>query len=215
MAVEWYLRIADKEVGPLSAQQLRTMAGKGQIGPADFVRRGDEGGWLPANRVKGLLAAAATGSSGSSAAIPVAKLLKPADENSSEVKTPSTASAVRKKKPLAAKVAKATGEPAAESSLPPAVAQSSVPVPPPPPTSLPPVAGLQVAGEAVAIPPVVAGPPPVVAEPEAEPAIAPPGRHSPGIELPFDVTPTTSSGARPGRRGQGFRVRSRQSSCGP
>ena len=203
MAVDWYLKIADKEVGPLSAQQLRTMAGKGQIGPEDFVRQGDEGGWVAASRVKGLLAAAASPSSGSSAAIPVAKLLKPADEKSSKGKTPSTASAIRNKKPETAKVAKAIEKPAAESSLPPVTTQGSAPVPlPPPPTSLAPIAGLQAAGEAAAIPPVVAGPPPVVAgvpaavlEPEAEPAIAPPSRHSPGIELPFDVTPTTSSGA--------------------
>jgi hypothetical protein len=208
MAVDWYLRIADKEVGPLSAQQLRTMAGKGQIGPEDFVRPGDEGGWVPANRVKGLLAATASDGSGSSASIPVAKLLKPADEKSSKVKTPSTTTPVRKKK-REAKVAKAIEEPAAESSLPPVVAQSSVPVPPPPPTSAGPVAGLQVVGEAVTVPPVVAGPPPVVLgpppvvagvpavvlEPEAEAAITPPGRQSPGIELPFDVTPTSSSGA--------------------
>ncbi len=186
MAADWYLKIADKEVGPLSAHQLRTMAGKGQIGPEDLVRQGDEGGWIAATRVKGLLAGAVSASQTPTETIPVAKLLTPTDGKSSKAKTPGP---VHKKKPEPAKTAKAIEEPAAEPSLPPVVGKGSVPPPPPPPPlPVPSVAGVQVANEAAASPPAVA-------VPEAEPMIIPPSRHSPGIDLPFDVSPTTSSGA--------------------
>ena len=55
MEVEWYLKIADKEVGPLSARQLKAMAEKGEISTFDAVRRGSDGRWVPASSVKGLL----------------------------------------------------------------------------------------------------------------------------------------------------------------
>jgi hypothetical protein len=54
MADEWYCEISGREVGPLSSQQLRTMAAKGQIWPNDRVRRGEQVPWLPAQNVKGL-----------------------------------------------------------------------------------------------------------------------------------------------------------------
>jgi hypothetical protein len=52
---EWFCEIAGREIGPLSAQQLRAMAGKGQILPSDCVRRGAQGAWVLARQVKGLL----------------------------------------------------------------------------------------------------------------------------------------------------------------
>ena len=55
MELEWYLKVADKEVGPLSARQLKAMAERGQITPGDPIRRGSEGRWVPAGTVKGLL----------------------------------------------------------------------------------------------------------------------------------------------------------------
>lgn len=55
MEVEWYLMVADKEVGPLSARQLKAMAERGQITPGDPVRCGSDGRWVPAANVKGLL----------------------------------------------------------------------------------------------------------------------------------------------------------------
>ncbi|MFH1919943.1 MAG: GYF domain-containing protein, partial [Planctomycetota bacterium] len=58
METGWYLKIADKEVGPLSARQLKAMAGKGQISPFDPIRKGTEGSWVAASSVKGLLPAA-------------------------------------------------------------------------------------------------------------------------------------------------------------
>lgn len=53
----WYLKIANKEVGPLSSQQLKAMAKQGQLGPEDLIRQGGEGPWIAAGRVRGLLSA--------------------------------------------------------------------------------------------------------------------------------------------------------------
>jgi len=53
--VEWFLKTGDKEVGPLSARQLKAMALKGKISKFDAVRRGSDGRWVPASSVKGLL----------------------------------------------------------------------------------------------------------------------------------------------------------------
>lgn len=60
--MEWYLKIANKELGPLSSEQLKTMAQKGQLSPEDLVRQGDRGPWTAAGRMRGLLAAATTAS---------------------------------------------------------------------------------------------------------------------------------------------------------
>ncbi|NQT14446.1 MAG: DUF4339 domain-containing protein, partial [Planctomycetes bacterium] len=56
MEVKWYLKVGAKEVGPLSAEQLKAMAERGQISEFDPVRRGSDGPWVPAGSVKGLLA---------------------------------------------------------------------------------------------------------------------------------------------------------------
>jgi hypothetical protein len=58
MTDEWYCEIAGREIGPLTSQQLRAMAAKGQILSRDCVRQGLHGVWTPAAKVKGLLPAA-------------------------------------------------------------------------------------------------------------------------------------------------------------
>lgn len=55
MEAKWYLKVAAKEVGPLSAEQLKAMGERGQISEFDPVRRGSAGAWVPAGSVKGLL----------------------------------------------------------------------------------------------------------------------------------------------------------------
>lgn len=62
MAAEWFCKIGDKKVGPLNNQQLITCVAKGQLKPEHLVRRGSEGPWVPAGRIKGLFN---TGSAGS------------------------------------------------------------------------------------------------------------------------------------------------------
>ena len=54
MADDWFCEIAGRELGPLSSQQLKTMAAKGQILPSDCVRQGAAGKWVPSGQVKGL-----------------------------------------------------------------------------------------------------------------------------------------------------------------
>jgi predicted nucleic acid-binding Zn ribbon protein len=58
MLDQWFCEIAGREIGPLSPEQIRTMAAKGQILPSDCVRQGTQGAWVPAQQVKGLFAPA-------------------------------------------------------------------------------------------------------------------------------------------------------------
>jgi hypothetical protein len=57
MMDEWFVEIAGREIGPLSAQQLRNMAAQGRLLPSDRVRHTATGNWIPADHVKGLMAA--------------------------------------------------------------------------------------------------------------------------------------------------------------
>ncbi len=59
MSADWFCKIGEKKLGPLNNQQLKTFVAKGQLKPEHLVRRGNEGPWLPAGRIKGLFAAGA------------------------------------------------------------------------------------------------------------------------------------------------------------
>lgn len=54
MSADWYCKIGDKKHGPFNGQQLKVIVAKGQLLPEHLVRRGTEGPWVPAGRVKGL-----------------------------------------------------------------------------------------------------------------------------------------------------------------
>ncbi len=54
MAEAWYCLIGGRQSGPLSAAQLREMAGDGRLLPEDSLRNGPSGPWVPAVQVKGL-----------------------------------------------------------------------------------------------------------------------------------------------------------------
>ena len=54
MVEDWYCEIAGREVGPLTAQQLRAMAVKGQILPSDCIRPASQTQWMLARQVRGL-----------------------------------------------------------------------------------------------------------------------------------------------------------------
>ncbi|MCH7725698.1 MAG: DUF4339 domain-containing protein, partial [Planctomycetes bacterium] len=54
MSTEWYCKIGDRQFGPVPTQKLRDMAVGGQLTPSSMVRRGENGQWVPADRVKGL-----------------------------------------------------------------------------------------------------------------------------------------------------------------
>jgi hypothetical protein len=55
MAREWYYQLMGTVVGPLSADELRQHARDGQIGQDTLVRKGAEGSWVLADKVRGLL----------------------------------------------------------------------------------------------------------------------------------------------------------------
>ena len=61
MSADWFCKIGDKKVGPLNNQQLKTIVAKGQLRPEHLVRRGSEGPWVPAGRIKGLFVPGASG----------------------------------------------------------------------------------------------------------------------------------------------------------
>ncbi len=55
---DWYYKIGEQVVGPMSADQLRALATGGRLAPSDPVANAKEGPWVPASRVKGLFAPA-------------------------------------------------------------------------------------------------------------------------------------------------------------
>jgi len=54
MSADWFCKIGERKVGPLSGQQLKSIVATGQLKPEHLVRRGSEGPWVPAGRIKGL-----------------------------------------------------------------------------------------------------------------------------------------------------------------
>lgn len=54
MSAEWYYQVMGEVVGPMSASELKRLALAGEIRVDTLVRKGDEGNWVLAERVKGL-----------------------------------------------------------------------------------------------------------------------------------------------------------------
>jgi len=90
MAAEWFCDISGKQIGPLSAQQLKAMAEEGRLAPEHKVRQGANGPWVPAARVKGLFSADAVPSASrpvkpvdasATPPPPVAQPVSPAESN--------------------------------------------------------------------------------------------------------------------------------------
>lgn len=54
MSVEWYYQLMGEEIGPLSASALKEKAATGDIQWDTFIRKGRDGQWVSAWRVKGL-----------------------------------------------------------------------------------------------------------------------------------------------------------------
>ncbi len=86
MMTDWYLKIANKEMGPLSSQQLKAMAKQGQFGPEDLIRQAGSGPWIAAGRVRGLLSTSVMATSDSSLST-----AKAVEETGEVVKSPSQA----------------------------------------------------------------------------------------------------------------------------
>ena len=54
MSAEWFCEMAGEELGPLTAHQLKSLVAGGRLKPEDRIRKGTQGKWVPASRVKGL-----------------------------------------------------------------------------------------------------------------------------------------------------------------
>lgn len=59
MPAEWYCRVMGSELGPFTSAELLEMARNHRLSPEDSVRRGTDGSWISAYRVKGLFEDAA------------------------------------------------------------------------------------------------------------------------------------------------------------
>ena len=70
MAAQWYCKISGKAIGPLSSRQLKMLADDGRLQPDNPVRQGNQGKWVPAQRVKGLFPPADSSRAESDAKIP-------------------------------------------------------------------------------------------------------------------------------------------------
>jgi len=55
----WYYEVEGQAQGPLTTAELKERAKSGQLAPGHLVRKGEEGNWVPAARVKGLFPKAA------------------------------------------------------------------------------------------------------------------------------------------------------------
>ena len=54
MALQWYYKVMGQQAGPVSSSELRELAASGFLTPDIEVRKGTEGDWTAAGRVKGL-----------------------------------------------------------------------------------------------------------------------------------------------------------------
>jgi hypothetical protein len=54
METQWYCRLMGTELGPFTSKQLLEMARSHRLTPHDSVKKGAEGMWVAAHRVKGL-----------------------------------------------------------------------------------------------------------------------------------------------------------------
>jgi hypothetical protein len=72
MSADWFCKINDKKIGPLNGQQLKTVVANGQLRPEHLVRRGSEGPWVPAGRIKGLFPEGSAGGQANGGKLPPA-----------------------------------------------------------------------------------------------------------------------------------------------
>jgi WD40 repeat protein len=72
MANEWHYSKNGKRFGPVSGQQLKELAAKGELGPSDLVWKEGMAQWVPASKIKGLLPSSSAVTNKPSPATPAA-----------------------------------------------------------------------------------------------------------------------------------------------
>ncbi len=158
MAGPWYVKAAGEELGPLTSEQLKTLAHEGEISAGTPISRSLEGPWVPAIQVKGLVFA--PGLPNEEPAGPDMRPIGPPDEPAGEPDASWP--------PEAAEAAPSpAGQPRADIPL----------VPAPPVSQSPPISQA----------PPVAGAPPVVEALPATPGARPPVPPVPPPPGPFHV----------------------------
>lgn len=55
MANEWYFQAKGRRFGPISTKLIKQQVEAGRVLPDTLVRKGEEGDWLPAGKVRGLI----------------------------------------------------------------------------------------------------------------------------------------------------------------
>jgi len=156
MAAEWFCRIAGRELGPFSAQQLKQMAKEGRLLADDEVRAGSDGAWTHASHVKGLFPSAEAGGSrdeSSSAPRPAPKLA--ASQPATSSKPPRAKRAPPVARPLDVPQAQAAAQPPAAQP----VSPSAVPLAPARPAAAIPANAVPTATVPTVQPVVAAGAP--------------------------------------------------------
>lgn len=53
-AEEWYVKVKGEGVGPISSPQLRKLSSDGTVHRSTLIRKGEDGRWIAAGKVKGL-----------------------------------------------------------------------------------------------------------------------------------------------------------------
>ena len=56
MTREWFFQAMGQDLGPLTAGELKAKVSNGQIQPETLIRKGTDGNWVFAAKVKGLFA---------------------------------------------------------------------------------------------------------------------------------------------------------------
>ncbi|MGA2257567.1 MAG: DUF4339 domain-containing protein [Thermoguttaceae bacterium] len=93
MSADWFCKIGERKVGPLSGQQLKTIVAKGQLKPEHLVRRGSEGPWVAAGRIKGLFSDGPTADAQTPDKKPPPAIGKPLPKGAAKPSAPPTARA--------------------------------------------------------------------------------------------------------------------------
>jgi hypothetical protein len=116
VAATWYCRVDDDELGPLPPAALKQLVLEGRVTADSLIRQGENGKWVPAGKVKGLL----SGDSGSALQHDSAQLVGAASGSSK--------SAAKAAKP-AQKLPQAKGAKPAAAAPAPAAARPAAPKP--------------------------------------------------------------------------------------
>lgn len=58
---QWFVRLPEGDIGPMAPADVRSLVASGRIAPETELRRSDQGGWLRASQIRGLMPAAAAG----------------------------------------------------------------------------------------------------------------------------------------------------------